>query len=47
MHSPMFKADVNTASTVLTKPFRSVWEDDTVPDDWCKTCYNWGLITQL
>ena len=36
MQNRLLKAGVNTASTVLTKPLRSVWED-TVHDDWCKT----------
>ena len=42
IHTEMLKADINTTSRVLTDLFRSVWEQDTIPEDWCK-----GLIVKL
>ena len=51
IHAEMLKADLNTSSAVLTDRFRTIWDKDTIPDDWlsqpglradCK-----GLIVKL
>ncbi|EDO35323.1 predicted protein, partial [Nematostella vectensis] len=42
IHAEMLKADLETSTHVLTDFFHSVWESDTIPNDWTK-----GLIVKL
>ncbi|XP_013401097.1 uncharacterized protein LOC106166982 [Lingula anatina] len=42
IHAEMLKADVGMATNLLTDLFSTIWEKDTIPDDWTK-----GLIVKL
>ncbi|XP_013393409.1 uncharacterized protein LOC106161097 [Lingula anatina] len=41
IHAEMLKADVGMATNLLTDLFSTIWEKDTIPDDWTKglICY--------
>ena len=42
IHAEMLKADINTATKLFTDLFHSIWDSETIPDDWNK-----GMIVKL
>ena len=36
IYSEMLKADLTTSTTVLTSLFTSIWNNESIPDDWAK-----------
>jgi hypothetical protein len=42
IQSEILKADLETSTKQLTDLFDSIWETETIPEDWCK-----GIITKL
>ncbi|KAJ8381626.1 hypothetical protein SKAU_G00024040 [Synaphobranchus kaupii] len=41
-HAEMLKADISTSTRVLTDLFQTIWNNDTIPEDWSK-----GLIAKI
>ena len=42
IHAEMLKADLSTATRVLTNLFDTIWDKETIPSDWGK-----GLIIKI
>ena len=42
IHAEMLLADINLSTRVFTKLFHNIWNNNNIPEDWCK-----GLIVKL
>ncbi len=42
IQAEILKADLDTSTKYLTELFTAIWENEAIPDDWCK-----GIITKL
>ena len=40
LQAELFKADINTASRLLTDLFSKIWEQEVIPNDWSKALYS-------